>query len=521
MLYTEELHSFKNYGENILQKVQEYKLAIQERSTQEDGVPDEFSRHIEIIENTAKQVVESASSPVKIGVMGEFSSGKTTLLGCLLGYAGALPDSYEASTGNVTYLRLVQEEGLQETQFQFTVEYLDRVGVEDCLEFMLKKAREKALATQLPGDQLASLISLNPKDAEVWQGIIHWCKQAESCTNNPGLRNLIKELAVFAQSYILYGAAVCGRAYTIDVDAAHLGLQLPDDPMTATQENSFEHIPPEKERLPKFLQATFSLIHRINVEVKISKGIWNLSSIQGANKLVLLDFPGLGADNSGVRDQFLSQREMKNVQTVLILTYGPRPGDAKSLEIFDMLQQQRQNQALENFSLVGVGRFDELSLAEEVLDELITHKEQLTDQTVLSKLPTLQKAIKSARNYTGQDERIVLLSAFVGLDVMKERSSVVQVASPKILNKLNDPTFQQKSQRLRQKWKQLSQRLKEADQGSTVADWLGKVAEDGGIHQLRFLLEKHVAAHGLNQLYEDTRSKVRVLCDQKSSYNRC
>ena len=517
MLQSDELRRFKEYGDGILQKIQEYDSAIKEWYLQEDKVTEDLRRCIEDIKNAAQQVVDKASSPVKIGVMGEFKASKTTILGSLLGYAGILPYSEVASTGNVTYLRIVQEEGLQTTQFQFTVEYLDRSGAVACLEFMLDKVKSKAEAAQLLKEQLARLQSLNPKNSRVWESVVSWCREAKIPNNNPGFENALKELEVFAESCKRYGEDIFGKSFPIDESTARAGLQLPDpdDSLTALYQFNFDQIPPENEKLPEFLIATFPLIQRIDVEVRVSKGIWDLSSLQGANKLVLLDFPGLGAEGSGVRDQFLSQREMENVQTILILTYGVRPGDAKALEICDMLQQQRQNQSLKDFILVGVGRFDQLPVAEEDLERLIAEKEQLTEETVKSKLPALQAAIKSARKYAERDERIALLSAFVALDVMKERSSTIKVASQKILNQLSEPSFQEKSHRLRQKWKQLSQRLNESNQGSILASWLEEFATDGGIRQMRRLLEKHVAAHGLNQLYQDARRQVEVLREQQ------
>jgi len=67
------------------------------------------------------------------------------------------------------------------------------------------------------------------------------------------------------------------------------------------------------------LQNSFPLIRRVDIEVKISREIWDVS---GAAKFMLLDFPGLGAANSGARDTFLSLRELAEVQTILVLLNG-------------------------------------------------------------------------------------------------------------------------------------------------------------------------------------------------------
>jgi Dynamin family len=514
MLATEQLNQFKNYAQEILQKLQEYRYAIsQEHSTEGTKVPDNLSTCIDNIEKAAKKVVNQASSSVKIGVMGEFSSGKTTLLGSLLGYAGALPESEKASTGNVTYLSIEQETTLKPTQFQFKVEYLDQNEAEDCLDFMLKMAKESKFIEQLDNKQRTTLENLNPKNTEVWQQVVDWYKDANSKIDNPELRNQIKEIQEFAQSYIWYGANVCriSKPIDLDIDTVPFALQLHDQMMD--QKIDFDHIPTDKDELIKLLQASFFLIRRINVEVKVSNAIWDLSSIQGANKLVLLDFPGLENAKSAVRDRFLSKREMNNVQTILILIEGRRLGSAGTLKIFNILQKERPNQVLDDFILVGVSRFDEMNLGEDITNE------SLTQQISLSQLQVLHRAVENIRqDYTKQsDEGIILLSAFMALDTMN-RSKEVPVGSDKILTKLNNPDFKQKSEELRQKWKQLSQRLKESD--LIVAGLLEKAAEDGGINHLRILLENHVNSHGLKQLSKDVRSQVEKLHNQQTELRK-
>ena len=59
------------------------------------------------IAQLAADADEAARSPVRIGVVGEFSAGKTLLLGSLIGYADALPISELPTTGNVTALNFI------------------------------------------------------------------------------------------------------------------------------------------------------------------------------------------------------------------------------------------------------------------------------------------------------------------------------------------------------------------------------------------------------------------------------
>lgn len=516
MLYTEELNRYKNYCEQILKKIEEYKSNLsQYQSTEGNTVPDNLSGCVENLKKAAEEVVEKASSSVKIGVMGEFSSGKTTLLGSLLGYAGALPESEKASTGNVTYLKIKNAESktdIKQTQFQFQVEYFNQTEVKECLDFMLNMVQKNSSIRELFDEQKLGTLKELHRNNEVSQQVVDWCKEVSSKTDiNPKLSKQIKEIEAFAQSYIWYGAIVCDTSKPIDdvdIDTIPSALQLFDKQM---DKKEFHDIPADKEKLKTFLQASFYLIRRINVEVKVSKNIWDLSSIQGANKLVLLDFPGVGNADSGVRDQFLSRREMENVQTILILTDGRRPGDDRPLEIINMLKQQQPNQVLDDFFLAGVGRFDEM----EIDLEANIPNESSSQQISLSQVGVLEKAIKSVRDCTKQrDQNIVLLSGFMALDTMRV-SKEVQVVSNKILGKLNEATLNDKFKHLRKECQQLSQRLQESE--PTVANLLKKVAEDGGISHLRLLLENHVKKYGLKQLYEDVRDKEKKLYEQRTN----
>ncbi|WP_017714818.1 dynamin family protein [Kamptonema formosum] len=533
----DKLRRFKEYGESVLQKLDSVPMRP---SLQENWVPASLDGCLDRLRDAANKTVEQASSPVKIGVMGEFSAGKTLLLGSLIGYADALPVSANPTTGNVTAIHIAQQDGLHTTQVHaFKVEYLDRQGVKDCLRFMLEEAEKRAVAAQLPSQQLAALKSLNPQDAGVWDGLLSFCEGAWNSSKNLELRYLLRELVLFARTYNTYEAAITGKSYEIDAATAREGLQLADA-ATDIQNLSFNSLPPAPPRLqnpPKDLTAwllknTFPLIRRIEVWVKVSKEIWDLSAVKGVNEFVLLDFPGLGAANSGVRDTFLSLRELEEVQTILILLNAQSPGGDRANRIFTMMQQRKPGQDLKDRILVGVGRFDELPLqnegGEKILDELIGEDgyfddilqlggEPVTEESVLEKLRVLKTTLAGAQAFTNQKDRIVLLSPLLGLADLAKRAGAVRAGSPEFLANLDYPGYLDQSKRLRQKWGKLSERLQESDSRSTLGRQLGYFAQDGGIGRLRELLQKHVADHGLKQLYEDTRRAAGALRQQQES----
>ncbi|MBD2387938.1 proteasome protein [Cylindrospermum sp. FACHB-282] len=512
----EKLGRFQEYGEFILRKIDS---VPQQPSQQEDWVPTSLDNCLVRLRETAEKTVELATSPVKIGVMGEFSSGKTLLLGSLIGYADALPVSENPTTGNVTAIHIRLQEGFATTQVDnYTVDYLSHEGVKDCLNFMLEEANRRTIAAGLPPLPQALI--------KTGQDILNWCEEAWKSSNNLELRYLLRELVLFLRAYQAYGEAMCGNSYEIDATTAREGLQLAEMP-AAIQTLNFEDLPPAHIRLPsapqqlatKLLQKSFLLIRRVDIEVKVSREIWDVA---GISEFMLLDFPGLGAANSSARDTFLSLRELVEVQTILVLLNGKSPGSDRANKIFTMMQQQRPGQDLKDLILVGVGRFDQLPLenegGEKELDHLIEDNvtpNALQVNTVFQKLKVLQTIIDGAEAFTTKKERIVLLSPLLGLAELAKRSSTIKAGSPEFLANLDYPNYLEQSKRLQQKWGRLSELLQESDARNYLGRQLGYFAQDGGIGKLRELIQTHVATHGLKQLHEDTRRSADAVRQQQ------
>jgi GTPase SAR1 family protein len=512
----DKLARLKEYGEFILRKIDS---VPQRPSQEEDWVPTSLDDCLLRLREAAEKTVELANSPVKIGIMGEFSSGKSLLLGSLIGYADALPVSENPTTGNVTAIHIKPQDGFATTQANnYTVEYLSHEGVNECLHFMLKEANRRATSAGVTPLQVAKIKT--GKDISIW------CEEVWKSSNNLELRYLVRELVLFLRAYQAYGEALCGRLYPIDGITAREGLQLAEMPM-AIQSLKFEDLPAANVRLPnapqrlgtQLLQTSFPLIRRVDIDVKISREIWDVT---GAEEFVLLDFPGLGAANSGTRDTFLSLRELAQVQTILVLLNGKSPGSDRANKIFTMMQQQRPGQDLKDLILVGVGRFDQLPLesegGERELDLLIANQsdsQPLQTNAVFQKLKVLKTIIDGAEAFTSQKDRIVLLSPLLGLSEFAKRSSQIKAGSEEFLANLDYPDYLERPKKLQQKWGDLSEALLAADGRNQLGRQLGYFAQDGGISKLRELIQTHVANHGLKQLYEDTRRAADVIRQQQ------
>jgi len=141
----------------------------------------------------------------------------------------------------------------------------------------------------------------------------------------------------------------------------------------------------------------------------------------------------------------------------------------------------------------------------------------LQESSVFQKLKVLQTTIDAASAFTTQKDRIVLLSPLLGLAELAKRSTTVKAGSPEFLANLDYPDYLDRSKRLQEKWGRLSDRLLTTDARNYLGRQLGYFAQDGGISKLRELIQKHVANHGLKQLYEDTKRAADVVRQQQDN----
>ena len=515
-----DLQKYKEYGEAMLQN-----LKLLQQTPLPSDLASEFdlARLKQRLQDAAQKTVDRASDAVKIGIMGEFSSGKTLLLGSLVGYADLLPHGQKATTGNVTAIHLFPQAELQTTQVKKSeVKYLSHEEALACLGYMLEKAIERSRQAALPTAHLTTLTQLDRQSPNVWDAVLRWTRDAWNVSKNLELRYLLQELVIFSRTYLAYGHAVCGRTYRIDAETAKYGLQLPDFPvtqLTTFAELSFD--PPPLHTQPiavtaQDLQHSFVLIRRVDVTVAVSQQIWDMSALQGTNQVALFDFPGLGASHSGVRDAFLSLQELGEVQTVLILLDARVPGGDRANQIFTMMQQHYPNTDIKDRLLVGIGRFDQLPLDnEKVLDELLQDNGmfELNEATVLDQIKVLKTLINSAQAFTTDPKRLLFLSPLLGLAALaKDKTHNFQIGSPEFLARLDyaDGSLAQ-AKKLRDKWQQISDRLRDSDPQGIVGQRLQSFAQDGGIYALQSLIQTHVNQHGLEQIHAGTRNAAKAV----------
>jgi hypothetical protein len=534
MREAEQVRQLKAYAQAVLAALQA------EPPVAEPGV----ERLFQDIRAAAQETVRRAGAPVKIGVVGEFNAGKSLLLGSLIGYADALPVSEVPTTGNVTALWVKPHPGLHRTEFgPYRVEFLDRATAVECLRELLAVADERARDAGVGAAEQRALGNLRERAAAgPWSEVEAWCRSVWGHGGdhpNPALRHLLRELAWFARccrsaaGEALLAARETERVFPVDAATVREGLALPRASVSITA-LPFEELPgppgPMPQPLtPAWLRQAFPLVRRVDIEVGVSEQVWDLSGMDGAGEWVLLDFPGLGAAESGVRDGFLCKRELREVQTILLLLDGRRPGGEGGQTIFSMLHADRPGQDLRDSILVVVNRFDQLPIqadgGEMVLERIVgwsepgerqpdtlpgADPEPVHEADVLPQLPVLAATVVGARNLTRRDDRAVFVSALWALaDLHKQLPGDVPMGSPDFVAGLGN--LLKAPPPLRFKWERLAQLLREAEPQNALARWLEDFARDGGVGRLQRLIVEHVAQHGMRQLVDYVRAAAEEL----------
>ena len=516
---------------------------------------------LDAIAAAAATVEEAAAAPVKVGVLGEFSAGKTLLVGSLIGYADGLPVSELPTTGNLTALNFtLVEELVPTTVGPYRIEFLDHAGVAACLDFMLKQARKRAKQADLPvglQDNLGDIAATDPAAASK---LDEWSRKAWTATTNPSLRYLIRELVGFVRAYAKCGSGLCesADAFEVEADAARNGLTLKAD-KESIQGMAFTDLPAPAHAVATrpitltsdLIRDGFPLIRKVSVDVTVSRQMWDFAALTGANRFVLMDFPGLGAESSGVRDLYLCLGELAEIQTILIVLNGRQPGGNEGTHLYNLLQEHRPGQDIRDMILVAVGRFDQLPIQNEggeaklralagpaaapapkkaapppLVGGFVGGDDDeddappppvakvgtgpLTDAEILKEVPILGTCVAGAESLVphGRKDRVVFASPMLHFRHLADKAVDFAVGSPEFLAGNRDAM--DRSAGVAKLWGAVAGRLP-AGSNAGLRRWLDDFATDGGIGRLRALVQSHVQMHGLEQRFRDVTVDVEKL----------
>jgi hypothetical protein len=490
------------------------------------------TEQVERREAATARVEAAAGAPITIGFVGQFSSGKSVLLGAMLGDSNLLPATSNATTGNVTALRpiVADDGGPTRVVDPVSVRYFDESTVIACREAMVRE-----LVTEATGYGLSA-----PADT-TWEALTEWCQRV--AWGQPNLRVPTREFMALRDAALSYPWLIAGAPLELDWDTVRQGLlpivgragdHTPDWALPRAQAVRVGDRPDAA-----WLRQTASLVDRVTVTVRVPQRSWPLERSRIDDDVVLLDFPGRGASPSEMRDRFLLRRELDEINTIVVL-FDPDKPDASDPSRIWMDFEKRDYTSASGVGdtaarradavLAAIGRFDR---HEESAPELVDGVGPLPPMAIVDhpRMTGLRALWREAERATarGDDDLTTAGSAPIGHDGPAGLGgyngygghdvAIVSVATAWAMGGLGDnPPFHPPSQRAVADWKaELRARAHSWGRiagrvpgGQGIAGPLTEYAEDGGLGRLRRLITRHAERRGLAQ----KASRMRPYLDE-------
>ncbi|MEV6678907.1 hypothetical protein AB0N09_18915 [Streptomyces erythrochromogenes] len=490
----------------------------------EQDVPDTPEAHAsrDRVQALAGELASRLDAPVTIGVVGEYSVGKSLLLGTLLGRPDLLPVEAAPSTGNITALELTRGAPGSTTTVSSTTDitFLDEERLAACVGAILGEliATVDAKHPQLGAREM--LGGYNPvTDPRGWAPFEAWYPRLWPSGTGPvafetisaAHRDAVTELCRIRDA-ALSQQDLLGKPIGVATESIRAALVLEAarrTPQTAPKRNvqPFDMAQLKQEKTaPDALRRAFPLIERVTQAVTLSPDHWDIGGLTAEEHTVrLLDFPGIGAAGSYGRDTFLSRRELVNVHTILLVLSASRAESKGASAFWDMLTEDgRRPQALASAALVAANAFD------------------LAKPPALSQYPDgplpLEKLLPHAAEINGvhvygnkfvarREDGIVVVSS---IGAIRAHQLPYTRTSPETRDRISaalrdlDPPGTRR-------WESIAARLAAADPDNAWTPRLRAYDDDGGITRLRTLIVQHVRRHGVAQKLERAQSSHHKL----------
>jgi hypothetical protein len=416
----------------------------------------EYDKAIELATDLGRR----AAAPISIGLVGEYSVGKSRLLNTVLNLPGLLPESAAPMTGNITALRIHaakpgQQPGAQSAQ----VSYMSRRELGGVARFMLNSLRSLINGKRLQYN--VGSRGYNPV-ADGWEPFEKLARdwwQHEEFNHEVGLYawELLR-----LRNAMLYGANLLrvGRPINVDLKLIRDGIEIGSVrkvPSRFPERPGKRPVLADAPLTAEVLAGTFPLIRRIVLDVAVEPGLLPLNGLRESNGLELLDFAGLNAAGA-VRDEYLCDLELERITGYLEVVNASHAETKTATTFKTSLEGRRKSKAtLAHSALLVANKFDKV----EVVPPRDTVAE-LTDMTAFGSM------LRLATGLTSQLRHFALTSA-VGPRADRD-------------------------------WKPVAAALRARPQDSAeerLASALDDYAADGGISRLRDMLSKHIADKAL------------------------
>lgn len=367
------------------------------------GLPADLGPGVARTRDQAGKVLDATRHPYQLGVLGEFSAGKTMFIASLLGLEGLLIGD-QPTTGNVTAYWVRQgEPGTASKIIGRSVRYLTETSVADRRASLGKDLR--AQAHILTGPALSGFEAAVGEAASRngdGRSLLRW-HEAHAATAPNQVRRLSAQLTSIALAVREFGSRL-GTTSTISEGQA-------EDLLLISERRAVAEPDP------------FWIVDHVVVTVEVAPGVLNLDRLLGGaawsrgdsdDRLVIYDFPGFLNDISAERDLALTTTLLPDMDTVITLLKGGNSDGMASDELSALLRSvypiDRRGRVL-----VGVGNLSDVRDVKRF--ETAELRQARSDDEVLAKVPTLGKLLKTAGRLNPDDDPF-LYSGLVALDRM-------------------------------------------------------------------------------------------------------
>jgi hypothetical protein len=474
------------------------------------SVPDELAAQRDELKQLAGKIVAEIDEPLRIGFVGEFSAGKSLLLGTLVGKPDLLPTSMEPTTGNVTELRFVRAAddsgrigiGGVEVHF-FTRPEADQIG--QCILDELGKAARRA---RLPA---ADVAELDANGGSWTPGFRDWCARMVP-RDDAQLRKLIRELTQLrdaisaAPDWLGQHVAITWErlAEVLEIRYPALEHGLPPAPGPGS-------VPFTPNPAAGQLAATFPLVARVILNVTMPADAWPVSAAAANQEgFTLLDFPGIGGANSQARDLFLTRHGLEDVHTILVLVNAGHVGGTVPDTFYGFLRDLDARDGADGAEPLSArivycaGRFDEVPAPKTLTEDPFDTTRMTADRLLGASRPL------SALLQSGHQPGLSAMRAFASSVLAISRLGLRNVPAELDLD-LHAPAAERRAQ----EWRAIAESLRAGGTGQDLARILKSYAEDGGVSELRQQLGQHVRDNGLALRVQKTQRRLDELDELK------
>ncbi len=464
----------------------------------------------------AVEVMGQADEPITVGVVGGYSVGKSMLLGCLLGRPDLLPTEQRATTGNVTALLLTPGRPGEGTRREDTaaVTYLSEDEFRACVGHMLATL-VREVRVVFPDADTGTIQDYDPL-AQGWEPLEDWCREHlwAAAEGNPEHRKIAHELLTLRDAHLSAGGLL-GRTLSLPADFDRDSIDLGDDepvPGLFPRRSVRPVTRQAAENGGEELRVTFPLVKRVSYRVRVDPAVWPLDGLRDRNEVVLLDFPGLTARRSALRDEYLSSHELRHVHTIIVVIDAERPSTDVPDKFYSMLQRHK----------LGPGAEREPELDMELMRDYILVAGNRFD-LVLPPDPEGTGPLDSRRLRESSQNLRGLWNTALGL-VQKRTDRILLTSGPVAMARtgLNGVFLGEEGKQVKaamsgagkcaDAWRPIAGRMAAADPGDPLFRALDGFSRDGGMDGLRGLLESHVRDHGLKNKTETVRQCHRRMC---------